>query len=148
MPDTTGLAPGEVVVRGAGSRYGQDISTAGHRLLADEPAAQGGDDKGPAPYEFLLAALGACTAMTIRMYAERKGFALRDVRVRLAHSKIHAEDCRECETRAGKVDQIVREITLEGELSAAERERLFEIANRCPVHRTLAGEIRIVSRLA
>lgn len=148
MPDIPGLAPGEVLVRGGAGRYGQSIHTAGHQLLADEPAAQGGGDTGPAPYELLLAALGACTAMTIRMYAERKGIALADVRVRLAHTKIHADDCRECETRGGKVDQIVREITLVGDLTAAERERLFEIANRCPVHRTLTGEIRIVSRLA
>lgn len=137
----------EVVVqeRGTGA-YTQDVIVGEHRLAADEPVAVGGDDAGPNPYEYLLAALGACTSMTIRMYVQRKGWALRRIHVRLQHEKIHAKDCAECETKAGMVDQITREIMLEGDLDAEQTAKVMEIADKCPVHRTLTSEIRIVTR--
>ena len=110
--------------------------------MADEPAP-GGDDTGPTPYDLLLAALGACTAMTLRLYAQRKQWPLADVTVSLRHSRIHAEDCANCETRAGLLDRIERVIRLDGNLDDDQRERLLEIADRCPVHRTLQSEIVI-----
>lgn len=128
-------------------RYRQRIRAGRHLLTADEPAALGGDDSGPSPYQLLSAALGACTAMTLRMYAEHKQLPLEKVSVRLRHDKIHAKDCEECETRDGKVDRIEREITLIGDLDPGQRQRLLEIANKCPVHRTLHSEVRIESRL-
>jgi putative redox protein len=128
-------------------RYTQTARSGRHTLNADEPAAAGGDDVGPGPYEYLLIALGACTSMTLRMYAQLKQLPLKRVHVRLTHRKIHAEDCVDCETREGKVDEITREITLQGDLSDEQRQRLLEIANRCPVHRTLTSEIKVRSRL-
>src|SRR5690606_23390413 len=107
----------------------------------------GGNDTGPGPYEYLLMGLGACTSMTIRMYAERKQLPLKRVKVRLGHQKIHADDCSDCETREGKVDEITREIFLEGDLSDEQQQKLLEIANRCPVHRTLTSEIKVRSKL-
>jgi len=131
-----------------GSRgFTTDMVASGHRLIADEPAAAGGAEIGPTPYDYLLAALGACTAMTLRMYADRKKWSLEGVTVDLKHQRIHAEDCRECETSRGYVDRIERGLELAGELSADQRKRLLEIADRCPVHRTLGSEIDIVSRL-
>ncbi|HEX3035215.1 MAG TPA: OsmC family protein [Thermodesulfobacteriota bacterium] len=124
-----------------------DIKVKGHELIADEPESVGGTGMGPDPYDYLVAALGSCTSMTIRMYADRKKWPLESVVVRLQHQKIHAEDCRECETKSGKVDVIEREIELTGPLDKEQRERLFEIANKCPVHRTLHSEIVIRSRL-
>ena len=117
-----------------------------HHLIADEPVAAGGQDTGPGPYDFLLTGLGACTSMTMRMYADRKSLPLDRVTVTLKHSKIHAKDCEECETREGMLDQIEREISIEGTLDAEQRTRLMEIADKCPVHRTLHSEIRIVTR--
>jgi len=115
-----------------------------HVLTADEPTSvEGGLDTGPGPYDYLLAALGACTSMTIRMYAQMKGIALAGVSVDLHHEKIHAADCAECETKDGKIDRITRKITLDGELSVEERAKLMAIADKCPVHRTLHSEIRI-----
>lgn len=142
--------PGTVVVaETCTGRFSQDVVVnARHRLTADEPESQGGDDTGPSPYDLLLAGLGACTSMTLRLYAERKGLPLERVSVRLRHEKTHARDCEECETREGRIDRIEREITLEGPLDAAARERLVEIAERCPVHRTLASEVSIRTRLA
>lgn len=138
-----------VVVAEAGQgKFLQVVNAAGHRLLADEPLDYGGDNRGPSPYGLLLAGLGACTSMTIRMYAERKSLPLEHVSVKLRHDKIHAEDCDACETREGKVDEIAREIELVGELDAAQREKLLEIADKCPVHRTLHSEVRIRTRLA
>jgi putative redox protein len=102
-----------------------------------------GNDEGPNPYELLLAALGACTSMTLRMYADRKHWPLQGVQVRLGHSRIHAEDCATCDTKEGMLDQIDCEISLIGDLSDSQRQRLMEIANHCPVHRTLLGEIQI-----
>jgi putative redox protein len=139
---------GEVVVMESGEgRFGQTVFASPHRLAADEPAAVGGDDTGPTPYGLLLASLGACTSMTLRMYAERKGLALDKVTVRLRHAKIHARDCAECEATEGKIDRIEREITLAGDLDEAARARLLEIADMCPVHRTLHAEVRVESRL-
>jgi uncharacterized OsmC-like protein len=132
-----------VVVRGASTGFTQEIEAGPHRLVADEPVPAGGTDAGPSPYDFLLAALGACTSMTVSMYARRKQWPLEGVVVRLTHAKIHAEDCAECETREGMLDRIEREITLIGALTAEQRGRLLEIANRCPVHRTLVSEIDI-----
>ena len=116
--------------------------------MADEPIAAGGDDTGPGPYDFVLAGLGACTSMTMRMYADRKSLPLERVTVTLKHSKIHAEDCAECETKVGMLDQIERVISIEGALDAEQRKKLMEIADKCPVHRTLTSEIRIVTSAA
>jgi putative redox protein len=129
-------------------RYMQTARTGRHALTLDEPETAGGNDAGPGPYELVLMGLGACTAMTLRMYAEMKGLPLARVRVRLSHRKIHAEDCSDCETQEGKVDEIIREITLEGDLSDEGRTRLLEIANRCPVHRTLSSEIKVRTTLS
>lgn len=136
----------EVAESGAG-RLTQRVRAGRHGLVADEPEAQGGDDTGPDPYAYLLTSLGACTAMTLRLYAEHKGLALTRVGVRLSHSRIHAQDCDECTTREGKVDRIERELSLEGELDDAQRQRLLEIADKCPVHRTLTSETVIATRL-
>jgi putative redox protein len=120
----------------------QEIVSRNHRWRADEPAPAG-TDTGPSPYELLLGSLGACTSMTLRLYAERKGIDLRGITVRLQHYRIHAEDCRDCETKNGFLDRIDREIELTGNLDEAQRHRLLEIAERCPVHRTLKSEINI-----
>jgi len=141
------LAAGEVLVRGGASGFAQEIRAGSQRFRADEPRDAGGTDLGPNPYDLLLAALGACTSMTLRMYADRKALPLAGTSVRLRHSRIHAADCAECETKEGRVDLIEREIELAGALSAEQRQRLLEIADRCPVHRTLTGEIAIRSRL-
>jgi putative redox protein len=138
-------APAEglvVVSEGGAGPYGQTITAGNHQLTADEPQPTGGDT-GPAPYDLLLAGLGACTSMTIRMYAQRKGWPLEQVSVSLRHSRIHAEDCTNCETRTGQLDRIERVIRLDGDLDDDQRARLLEIANRCPVHRTLRSEIVI-----
>lgn len=129
-------------------RYIQTGRTGRHALTLDEPLSAGGNDAGPGPYEFLLMGLGACTSMTLRMYAELKNLPLVRVRVRLQHRKVHAQDCADCATKDGKVDEITREVVLEGDLSPEQRQRLLEIANRCPVARTLTSEIKIRSRLA
>jgi putative redox protein len=134
-----------VVVNAGLSRYVQNISVGPHLLQADEPGDAGGNDVGPNPYELLLAALGACTSMTVRMYAERKQWPLRSVQVRLAYSKIHAEDCANCDTKDGMVDRIDTEVSLVGDLSDDQRQKLMEIAKRCPVHRTLVSELQIAT---
>jgi len=136
-----------VVVRGRAGELRQDVQSGRHQLVVDEPVADGGTDAGPTPYDLLLAALGACTAMTVRMYARRKGWPLDDIEVRLRHEKIHARDCAECETKEGRLDHVEREIALHGSLDASQRARLLEIANRCPVHRTLVSEIHVSTRL-
>jgi putative redox protein len=143
------LAPRRVVVRETrNSKLQQMISIGPHRILADEPVAAGGEDTGPGPYDFVLAGLGACTSMTMRLYAERKSMPLDRVTVTLSHSKIYAEDCVECETKAGMLDRIQRVIAMEGPLDAEQRQKLMEIADKCPVHRTLTSEIHIVTRPA
>jgi uncharacterized OsmC-like protein/pimeloyl-ACP methyl ester carboxylesterase len=144
-----GEAPRNVVVRETRkSKFQQTVSIGPHRLLADEPIAAGGEDTGPGPYDFVLAGLGACTSMTMRLYADRKSLPLERVTVTLKHSRIHAEDCAECETKAGMLDQIDRTIAMEGALDAAQRGKLMEIADKCPVHRTLTSEIHIVTHAA
>jgi uncharacterized OsmC-like protein/pimeloyl-ACP methyl ester carboxylesterase len=145
----TGNAPRQVVVRETGNGKFQNMVTVGpHALLADEPVAAGGEDTGPGPYDFLLAGLGACKSMTMRLYADRKSFPLERATVTLRHSRIHAQDCAECETKEGMLDQIEVAIGLEGALNADQRKRILEIADKCPVHRTLTSEIRIVTRPA
>ena len=131
-----------VVVNSERSGLLQTIRIGQHRLQSDEPA-DWGNDGGPDPYELLLAALGACTSMTLRMYADRKQWPLQSVEVRLGHSRIHAEDCATCDTKEGMLDQIDVEISLIGDLPDSQRQRLMEIAGHCPVHRTLLGEIQI-----
>lgn len=129
-------------------RFLQEIAAGEHELLADEPKSVGGDDRGPTPYDLLLAGLGACTSMTLGMYARRKKWALDRVTVELAHERIHAEDCAECEATEGRVERIVRRLEVEGDLDDEQRARLLEIADRCPVHRTLEGKPTIVTRFA
>jgi putative redox protein len=125
----------------------QEIAAGNHRWRSDEPAPFG-TDSGPSPYDLLLASLGACTSMTLRLYAQRKGWDLQRVTVRLQHSRIHADDCIDCETKQAYVDRIDREIELTGRLDDAQKRRLLEIAERCPVHRTLKSEINIRTSLA
>jgi putative redox protein len=138
-----------VVVRGQATGFAQEVIVDGrHRLTADEPGAAGGTDTGPTPYDYLLAALGTCTSMTVAMYARRKQWPLEGVEVTLQHSRIHATDCGECETKEGRIDRIEAAIALRGVLSDEQRSRLLEIADKCPVHRTLTSEIDIRSRLA
>ncbi len=139
---------GEVLVVGPPSGFAQEIIVHRHRLVADEPKEVGGTESGPTPYDLLLGALGACTSMTLRMYADRKQLPLEGVRVRLRYSKIHALDCIQCETKIGKIDHIDREIEILGALTEEQRLRLLEIADRCPVHRTLISEIDIVTKLS
>lgn len=128
-------------------RFTQDIVAGAHHLRADEPVAVGGDDSGFSPYDLLLASLGACTSMTLRMYAEQKKWPLERVTVHLRHDRMHAADCAECETREGKIDRIAREIRLTGDLDDAQRTRLMEIADKCPVHRTLHSEVLVKTSL-
>ena len=127
-------------------KFEQSIVAGPHRYLADEPVSVGGNGSGPSPYEYLLAGLGACTSMTIRLYADLKKIPLTGVAVQLKHDKIHATDCEECETKEGKIDRIEREIRLDGDLSPEQRTKLMEIADKCPVHRTLSSEISIRTR--
>ncbi len=142
-------APRMVVVRETrAGKFQQTVSIGPHRMLADEPLAAGGEDTGPGPYDFVLAGLGACTSMTMRLYADRKSLPLERTTVTLKHSKIHAQDCAECETKEGMLDQIDLVIGMEGNLDAEQRKKLMEIADKCPVHRTLTSEIRIVTRPA
>ena len=115
--------------------------------MADEPAAYGGGNEGPSPYDYLLAALGACTGMTLQVYARSKGWPLEQVVVRLFHQKVHADDCSDCPEKNRQIDSIVREVELSGELDESQQQRLLEIAERCPVHRTLTGEVRIDTTL-
>jgi len=146
---TTGLAfeDMDVVVHGGKQGFAQEITAGRHALRSDEPTSYGGTDTGPSPYGLMLAALGACTSMTLRMYADRRKWPLEGVTVRLSHKKIHAKDCEECETKEGKLDVIERHISLEGPLDDEQRKKLMEIADRCPVHQTLGNEIHIRTKL-
>ena len=139
----TTQAEGTVTVTGTGAgSYTQHITAGSHQLVADEPRPVGAD-AGPTPYDLLLAALGACTSMTVRMYADRKGWPLTDVRVTLQHKRIHAEDCAHCEFTKGLINRIDKDIELVGDLDATQRQRLLQIAERCPVNQTLISEIDI-----
>lgn len=147
-PVPSGLTMGHhVVVRENGAPYAQTIVAGRHHLTADEPVPLG-RDTGPTPYDLLLASLGSCTSMTIRMYAERKQIPLRDVSVELRHARIHAKDCENCETSTGMLDRIDLRIKLDGDLTAEQREKLLAIAGKCPVHRTLHSEIQIRTAMA
>ncbi|MCB1741001.1 MAG: OsmC family protein [Gammaproteobacteria bacterium] len=141
--DVKAVAGGHLRIDEGNHRFLRHVSSDDHAWLADEPKRVGGDNLGPDPYEHLLAALGACTSMTIRMYANRKQWPLTDIQVELVHSREHAADCDDCEDSATRIDVITRRIRLEGDLSDEQRQRLMEIADRCPVHRTLENEIRI-----
>jgi putative redox protein len=141
------LEPGVVLVRGGGAGFAQEIRAGRHRFIADEPVADGGTDTGPGPYELILGALGACTSMTIALYARRKRWPLDEVVVRLRHSRVHAKDCADCETKEVMLTVIDSEISLSGALSQEQRGKLRDIAERCPVHRTLTSEIKIRTRL-
>jgi putative redox protein len=142
------LPPGTVEVRETlTGPLAQRVLAGRHVFMAGEPVEVGGDDAGPGPYDYLLAALGACTSMTMRLYADRKGLAAERFSVRLSHRKVHAQDCADCETKEGNIGEITRDITIEGDIPEAARTRLMEIADRCPVHETLTHEIKIRSRL-
>jgi uncharacterized OsmC-like protein/alpha/beta superfamily hydrolase len=138
---------GVVVAEAGDGKYAQTINAGRHWIRADEPPSMGGDDSGMSPYQLLSAALGACTTMTMRMYAEHKKLPMDKVTVTVKHGKIHASDCVECETRFGRVDRIEREIHIEGDLTDAQRDSLMKIADKCPVHRTLHSEVSVKSRL-
>lgn len=137
---------GKVVAR-TGTGLLTDINADGHPLAADEPKSVGGEDSGPTPYGLLSAALAACSTMTLRMYADRKGWPLESVTVSVAHGKIHAEDCAQCEATTGRIDRFDKTVELEGPLDETQQERLLEIADKCPVHRTLHSEVLVETTL-
>lgn len=137
----------EVIVHGDASGFAQQILAGSHALTADEPIHAGGTGIGPSPYELLLAALGACTSMTVGMYARRKAWPLESVTVRLRHSRVYAADCADCETKEPMLDRIERDLEFFGALTDEQRARLLEISNKCPVHRTLTSEIDIQTLL-
>src|SRR5438045_5944924 len=136
----------DVIVRGDAAGFTQQIDVGSHRLTADEPTELGGKDTGPSPYDLLLAALGSCTSMTVSWYARTKKWPLESVTVNLRHSKIHAKDCQDCETKEGKIDRIERDIHFVGTLDQEQQKKLLEIADKCPVHRTLRSEIDIQTK--
>jgi len=146
--DQTNTKPADVVVRGNASGFLQEVVSGAHHLQADEPVSAGGSDAAPGPYDYLLIALGVCTSMTVGLYARRKQWPLENITVSLRHSRIHAKDCEECETKEGMLDRIETEIELTGSLSSEQRAKLMEIAAKCPVHRTLKSEINIRLRAA
>ena len=141
------LSDNRVVARTGKTGFRTEIIANGHSLVADEPVSVGGANSGPTPYDLLVSALGACTGMTLRMYADHKTLPLDAVIVRLRHQKIHAEDCQDCEDPKSKIDFIEREIELQGDLDQPAKQKMLEIANRCPVHRTLESRSRIASKL-
>lgn len=141
--DPTNATPPDVVVRGNAESFLQEVVAGAHRFQADEPVSYGGGDAAPGPYEYLLAALGVCTSMTIGLYARRKKLPLENITVSLRHTRIHARDCEECETREGMLDRIDMGVELTGALTPEQQAKLMEIAGKCPVHRTLKAEIDI-----
>jgi len=143
MTEQADPKPADVVVRGDATGFLQEVVSGNHHLRADEPVSVGGSDAGPGPYDYLLIALGVCTSMTVGLYARRKQFPLENITVSLRHSRIHAQDCEECETKEGMLDRIDTYIELTGSLTAEQRAKLIEIAGKCPVHRTLKSEIDI-----
>jgi len=139
VPRKVSVAPGR-------SKYLQDITVGPHKLQADEPSDVGGGEAAPTPYELLLAALGACTSITVQMYAERRRWPLEGVHVELSYAKVHADDCASCDTEVRTIERIEREISLLGDLSEEQRQRLMDIADKCPLHRTLTSQIEIRTR--
>ena len=135
------LKSGEVLVTERDQKFLRGLFTSDHQLLSDEPTSYGGSNLGPSPYDLLLMALGSCTSMTIRMYANRKKLALEDIKIRLNHERIHSDDCADCDGLSGKIERITREIELKGDLTEAQRQRLIEIADRCPVHLSLENDL-------
>jgi putative redox protein len=148
MPTQTDKDTAHIVVHGDANSFKQEIIAGKHRLIADEPVSVGGSDAGPDPYDYLLAALAVCTSMTIGFYARRKQLPLEKITVSLWHSRIHAKDCEECETKEGMLDRIDVEVELTGSLSAEQHAKLMDVAAKCPVHRTLTSEINIRLRAA
>ena len=141
-------AAADVVVRGDGTAFLQEISVGPYRLHADEPLSVGGTESAPDPYDYLMAGLGACTSMTVGLYARKRKWPLEDVTVALRRKRIHANDCADCETKDGMLDHIDLEVKMTGPLTEAQREMLMSIAQKCPVHRTLKSEIKITVRPA
>jgi len=141
--EQTTTQPANVIVRGNAGGFLQEVVSGKHNLRADEPVSAGGGDAAPGPYDYLLIALGVCTSMTVGLYARRKQWPLENITVSLKHSRIHAKDCEECETKEGLLDRIDTEIELTGSLTAEQHAKLMEIAAKCPVHRTLKSEINI-----
>lgn len=142
----THSTPPDVIVRGDATGFLQHVTSGKYQLEVDEPANIGGSDRAPTPYDYLLAALGSCTSMTVSLYARGKKWPLKHVTVSLWHSRIHAKDCAECETKVGMLDRVEIQIELEGELTQTQRDKLIEIAGKCPVHRTLKSEIDVRKR--
>ncbi|PYK32292.1 MAG: hypothetical protein DME57_00455 [Verrucomicrobia bacterium] len=143
MPDEP-----HVIVHGDAKGFAQKIDIGAHHIVAHEPGSYGGTDTGASPYDLILAALGSCTSMTIGLYARKRKWPLENISVSLRHSKIHAQDCEECETKEGRIDQIEMEIHLDGALSDEQRAKLMEVAGKCPIHQTLTHEINIKTRAA
>ena len=143
VPEETSNKPADVVVRGTAKNFLQEVVSGNHHLRSDEPVSAGGTDAAPGPYDYLLIALGVCTSMTVGLYARRKQMPLENITVSLSHSRIHAKDCEECETKEGMLDRIDTTIELTGPLTAEQKTKLIEIAGKCPVHRTLKSEINI-----
>ncbi|HYJ05370.1 MAG TPA: OsmC family protein [Chthoniobacterales bacterium] len=144
--DSMNTTAPDVVVRGNATSFLQDVVAGSHQVQADEPVSYGGGDAAPGPYDYLLIALGACTSMTVGLYARRKKLPLENIIVSLRHSRIHARDCEECETKEGMLDRIDMAIELTGSLTPEQQAKLMEIAGKCPVHRTLKSEIDIRTR--
>src|SRR5213083_1415767 len=148
MTKENGSGTADIIVHGDARGFGQEIVAGKHRLRADEPVSAGGGDTGPDPYDYLLAALGVCTSMTVGLYARRKQLPLENITVSLRHSRIYAKDCEECETKEGMLDRIDVEVELTGSLTAEQHAKLMQVAAKCPVHRTLTSEVNIRLRAA
>jgi putative redox protein len=138
------LAAGEVLITELDKKFLRGMFSDSHRLLSDEPEKYGGSNLGPSPYDLLLMGLGACTSMTMRMYASRKKLPLDDIEIKLVHQRVHAEDCVDCKD---KIERITRSISLKGDLSDEQKASLMAIADKCPVHRTLESDPQIVTEL-
>jgi putative redox protein len=143
MDDSLNQKPADVIVRGNATSFLQEIEVGPYHLRADEPVSVGGTDTAPDPYDYILAGLGACTSMTIGLYARRMKLPLESITISLRHSRIYAKDCEECETKEGMLDRIDVEIVLTGALTPEQRAKLMEMAGKCPVHRTLTSEINV-----
>jgi putative redox protein len=135
-----------VIVHGDANGFAQKVHVGSFQLTTDEPVSYGGTDSGPSPYDLILAALGSCTSMTIGLYARKRSWPVEKITVSLWHTKIHAKDCDDCETKEGRIDRIEMEIHLDGTLTDEQRAKLMEIAGKCPVHQTLTSEINIKTR--